>query len=88
MSQWYSTLFLYTGIEQDDVGVEFGTKYGDSVIEDNYSDYILTDQVDTVFAYTMFDKSKCLNIWINKHRVCKDYITLSCTFVVKYTQSN
>ena len=43
MSQWYSTLFLYTDIEQDDVGVEFGTKYGDSVIEDNYSDYILTD---------------------------------------------
>ena len=75
--QWHRTLSLYASIGQDDGAVEFGTKYGDSVIEYNYFDYILTDQFDTDFACSMFDKFKWLFIW-----------TISCIFVVKYTQAH
>ena len=58
--QWYRTLSLYASIGQDDRVVEFGTKYGDSVIEDNYFECILTYQFDIDYACSMFDKSKCL----------------------------
>ena len=50
---------LYAGSEQGGAVVEFGTKYGDSVIEGKYSDYNLTDRFETDFAYSMFDKSQC-----------------------------
>ena len=60
MSQWYNPFSLYVSIRLDDAGVEFRTKYVDSVIKDNYSDYILTDQFNTDFACSMFDKSNCL----------------------------
>ena len=50
---------LYAGTGQGGAAVEFGTMYGDSVIEGKYSDYVLTSRFETDFAYSMFDKSKC-----------------------------
>ena len=50
---------LYAGNGQGGPAVEFGTKYGDSVIESKYSDYNLTDLFETDFVYSMFDKSQC-----------------------------
>ena len=50
---------LYAGGGQGGAAVEFETKYGDSVIEGKYSDYILTNRFETDFIYSMFDESQC-----------------------------
>ena len=54
------SMWLHLQGIQDDGADEFGTKYGDSVIEDNYFECILTYQFDIDYACSMFDKSKCL----------------------------
>ena len=76
MSQWYSTKSLYAVIGQDDTAVEFGTKNGNYVIKDNYSEYILTDQFDIDFTGSMFDNP---NVYLNNklynssYKVCIHY---------------